>query len=215
MSVRIVIADDHPLTVLGIRQVLAGAPDLIVVGEASEPGALLDCLARTGCDVVVTDFSMPGHAQADGVLMIEAIRAAFPLVRIVVLTMLDNPVLLQHILDAGALAVVGKRSGLGELPRAIAAAYHRRSYSGMPPGRAPAPVATSAAAAAADAARPLSPREIEIVRLCATGMSMTDIAVHFERSIKTISTHKHNAMDKLGIRSDAELFHYAVSNGLA
>ncbi|KWF16654.1 response regulator transcription factor [Burkholderia pseudomultivorans] len=209
MSVRVVIADDHPLTVLGIRQVLSGAPDLVVVDEAGEPGALLDCLARTCCDVVVTDFAMPGHRHADGLLMLEAIRAAFPQVRLVVLTMLDNPALLQHIRDAGALAVVGKRSDLDELPRAIMAAYHGRSYSTA------SVHATYSAAVDADSARPLSPREIEIVRLCANGMTMTDIALHFDRSIKTISTHKHNAMDKLGINNDAELFHYAVSNGLA
>ncbi|AXK61844.1 DNA-binding response regulator [Burkholderia sp. IDO3] len=205
---RVVIADDHPLTVVGIRQVLAQAPDLVVVGEAGEPGSLLDCLARTCCDVAVTDFAMPGYTQADGLLMLETIRTTFPLVRLVVLTMLDNPALLQHIRDAGVLAVVGKRSNLSALPLAIAAAYHGRSYASLPQRQAPA-------ASAEDGARPLSPREIEIVRLCAHGMSMTDIALHFGRSIKTISTHKHNAMDKLGITSDAELFHYAVGNGLA
>nr|WP_264172965.1 helix-turn-helix domain-containing protein [Burkholderia sp. Ac-20349] len=61
----------------------------------------------------------------------------------------------------------------------------------------------------------LSPREIEVVRMCASGMTMTDIAHYYGRSIKTISTQKHNAMKKLGIRSDAELFLYVSGNGLA
>lgn len=60
----------------------------------------------------------------------------------------------------------------------------------------------------------LSPREIEVVRLYTGGMSVSEVAQHLNRSIKTISTHKHSAMEKLGIRSDAELYQYAVQNGL-
>ncbi|MCA8293487.1 LuxR C-terminal-related transcriptional regulator [Burkholderia sp. AU30198] len=188
MSIRVVIADDHPLMLYGIRHALASETSISVVGEALEPGALLSCIARTHCDVVVTDFAMPGRAHADGLLMLEAIREAFPLVRVVVLTMLN------------------KRGVAADLARAIVAAYAGRPFL---PAVRPMPTAVN------DDVYALSPREIEVVRMCASGMTMTDIAHYYGRSIKTISTQKHNAMKKLGIRSDAELFLYVSGNGLA
>ncbi|HDR9480868.1 TPA: response regulator [Burkholderia aenigmatica] len=206
MSIRVVIADDHPLMLYGIRHALASETSISVVGEALEPGALLSCIARTHCDVVVTDFAMPGRAHADGLLMLEAIREAFPLVRVVVLTMLDNPALMQNICNTGVLTVLNKRGVAADLARAIVAAHAGRPFL---PAVRPMPTAVN------DDVYALSPREIEVVRMCASGMTMTDIAHYYGRSIKTISTQKHNAMKKLGIRSDAELFLYVSGNGLA
>ncbi|MBN3787159.1 response regulator transcription factor [Burkholderia sp. Ac-20353] len=208
MSIRVVIADDHPLMLVGIRHALASEPNITVVGEALEPGALLSCIARTRCDIVVTDFAMPGRAHADGLLMLEAIREAFPSVRIVVLTMLDNPALMQNICNTGVLTVLNKRGVPTDLPRAVMAAHSGRSFVSTKP-REPIGVPES------DDLYALSAREIEVVRMCTNGMSMTDIAHHYGRSIKTISTQKHNAMKKLGIRSDAELYLYVSDHGLA
>ncbi|MCY1286419.1 Transcriptional regulatory protein RcsB [compost metagenome] len=133
--------------------------------------------------------------------------------RIVVLTMLDNPALLQNMRDAGALGLLSKRGDMAELSAAVICAYQRRAFLGKSVQKAIALVGT--ARATADPALALSPREIEVLRLYVGGMSVSEVAQHLHRSIKTISTHKHSAMEKLGLRSDADLYHYAVQNGLA
>jgi two-component system, NarL family, captular synthesis response regulator RcsB len=199
---RVLIADDHPIVLMGVRHVLAERHDVSIVGEARDPAALLAALAAEPCDVVVTDFAMPGGSASDGLVMLGAIRAGFPATRIIVLTMLTNQALLQTIREAGAFAVLSKRGGLEELPRTIAL-LDDPSGGGARPG------------ASGEPAPPLSPREVEVVRLCASGMTLTDIAQMHGRSIKTVSTHKHNAMTKLGLKSDAELVLYACGCGLA
>ncbi|KVE37903.1 response regulator transcription factor [Burkholderia sp. TSV86] len=209
MSVQVLIADDHPLVLLGIRHALTEGLGVSIVGEAHDPAELFALLERTQCDVVVTDFAMPDKPTADGLDMLNAIRERHPSVRVVVLTMLDNPRLMQTMRQAGALAVLSKRGDLDELPRAVAAASEGRPYIG-PQAAATAGIPLREA----DVMRPLSPREVEVVRLCAAGMTMTAIAHRCGRSIKTVSTHKHNAMGKLGLRSDADLFMYASENGL-
>ncbi|WDD91522.1 response regulator transcription factor [Burkholderia sp. FERM BP-3421] len=201
---RVLIADDHPIVLMGIRQVLSQRPDVSIVGEAKDPAALLAALAAQPCDAVITDFAMPGGSASDGLAMLAAIRAGYPATRIIVLTMLTNHALLQIIRDAGAFAVLSKRGGLEELPRAIGQMADDPSSGGPRPaglGAIPAPQ--------------LSPREVEVVRLCASGLTLTDIAQMHGRSIKTVSTHKHNAMNKLGLKSDAELVLYASGSGLA
>ncbi|NOK48071.1 response regulator [Burkholderia thailandensis] len=209
MSVQVLIADDHPLVLLGVRHMLAGVGDVSIVGEAHDPAGLLALLAATPCDIVITDFAMPEQPAADGLAMLSAIRDGHPSVRVIVLTMLDNPVLMHTMRQAGALAVLSKRGDLDELPRAVAAVCQGRAFVGTHAG-----AASGLAMRATDAPPQLSPREIEVVRLCATGMTMTDIANRYGRSIKTVSTHKHNAMGKLGLRSDVDLFMYATENGL-
>lgn len=200
---RVLIADDHPIVLMGIRQVLSQRPDVSIVAEAKDPAALLAALAAQPCDAVITDFAMPGGSASDGLAMLAAIRAGYPAARIIVLTMLTNHALLQTIRDAGAFAVLSKRGGLEELPRAIGLLADDPSGGARPLGLGAIP------------APQLSPREVEVVRLCASGMTLTDIAQMHGRSIKTVSTHKHNAMNKLGLKSDAELVLYASGSGLA
>jgi two-component system, NarL family, captular synthesis response regulator RcsB len=203
MKMRVLIADDHPIVLMGIRHVLSQRHDVSIVGEATDPAALLAALATQPCDVVITDFAMPGGSASDGLAMLAAIRAGHPSARIIVLTMLTNHALLQSIREAGAFAVLSKRGGLEELSRTLAL------LAEDPAG------AERTLGAGAHLAPQLSPREVEVVRLCASGMTLTDIAQMHGRSIKTVSTHKHNAMNKLGLKSDAELVLYASGSGLA
>lgn len=212
MNIRIVLADDHPLVRMGVRQILSTKLGFSIVGEAGDVGALFDRLSQGNCDVVVTDLCMPCACHTDGLPMLEAIRQRFPAVRIVVLTMQENAAMLKSALDAGACAVLGKGSGLNELGRAIVAAYQRRRY-----------VARAKARAAAGSPRhivmnesltTLSPKEVEVIRLYVGGMSVSDMAQYLGRSVKTVSTHKISAMKKLGIDSDAELCRYGAHNGL-
>lgn len=212
MIIRIVLADDHPLILMGARQVLSTELGIHIVGEANSAEMLLDVLGRVSCDVLVTDFSMPSERNADGLAMLSTIRRRYADVRIVVLTMLDNVALIQSIRDAGSIGVLSKRGDMAELPLAIISAHQGRPFLGKSLQRDIA--MTGVIHSAARPAQVLSPREIEVVRLYVGGMSVSEVARHLNRSVKTISSQKQSAMEKLNVRSEIELFHYAVQNGL-
>ncbi|AZG16987.1 DNA-binding response regulator [Cupriavidus pauculus] len=206
------LADDHPFIVFGVREILSRQLGFSVVAEAANPPGLMDNLSRIECDVVITDFSMPGSGVPDGLVLLNAIRAKFPAVRIVVLTMLDNPGLLLSMRRAGALALLNKRDDMRELPAAVIAAFQGREHLGATMRRAitrPGPGTSQNGSLDT-----LSPREMEVLRLYVGGMTTSEVARHLNRSINTVSTQKHSAMRKLGVKNDAELFDYASEHGL-
>ncbi|RAS03502.1 LuxR family two component transcriptional regulator [Cupriavidus alkaliphilus] len=212
MTIRVVLADDHPLIIVGVRQKLADAGDIAVVADADNSRVLMDILRTTHCDVLVTDFSMPCENAPDGLAMLNAIRIKFPALRVVVLTMLENAGLVASMQAAGVLGVVNKRDDLSELPAVIRAAYQGRTGLGT---SLRAEMENWASRISPDStARNLSPRELEVVRLCVSGMTTTEVARHLHRSANTVSTQKHSAMRKLGVTNDAELFDYAQAHGL-
>lgn len=140
----------------------------------------------------------------DGLAMINAIRRRYPLLPVIVLSMTTNMSILRSALSAGVLGLVDKSSSLGELPAAIQAVSRQDSYisTGLRDKASELP--------RSDASAPpkLSPRELEVLRLLASGMSVTEIATQLHRSITTISRQKGNAMRKLGVVNDAEMFSF-------
>lgn len=208
---QLVVADDHALVRLGVRAALAEhALRLQIVAEAADGDGLLAIMASAvRVDVVITDFAMTQDGQ-DGLRLLRRLRTQYPDVGVVVLTMLNNPALLQTVMDLGISCIVSKRSLSGDLPLAIEQACKRRSFvspdiktmlseGGTLPRRQ-------------DAGEPakLSPRESEVLRLIQSGMSLTEIARKLDRSIKTVSTQKQAAMAKLGVKNDAQLHDYLV-----
>lgn len=208
-ALRIVIADDHAVVLAGVRAVLERAePPIEVVAAAQSGEELLGLLDRVPCDVLVTDFSMPSPSDhgRDGLRMLQTIRRTHPLLRVLVLTMLDNPSILRAIREL-AHGLISKRSDLRELPAAVAVVGAGRSYL--------SPLLQ--AALEAEAGRPeaaLTARETEVVRLFAEGYSVSEIARRLNRSIKTISHQKADAMRKLGIDNHSQLYAYARDHGL-
>ncbi|MEX1829525.1 response regulator transcription factor [Luteibacter yeojuensis] len=209
MVLRTIIADDHPVVLMGTRAALEAAGGIDVVGEATNGDALVELLASCPCDVLVTDFSMPGGG--DGLFMLDTIHRRFPRVRIVVLTMVNNLPVLQTMRARGALGLCDKRAPLTEVPLAV-----RRAAIGQPF------VSDTIQQQFDDAGLPargsrvrLSIREIEVVRLYVGGMSISAIAERLSRSVKTVSRQKRDAMQKLGIDHDSRLSEYAREHGLA
>lgn len=213
MSIRVIVADDHPLILFGVRQTLGQALGIAVVADAPDPKVLLERLEMPGCDVLVTDFAMPCEEAADGLVMLNAIRIKFPKVRVVVLTMLENPGLVVSMRNAGVLGVIHKRDDLKELPAAIIAAFQARTYLGASIQQR-LDKADARRRGGKDAIGSLSPRELEVIRLYVSGMSTTEVAKHLHRSANTISTQKHSAMKKLRVENDTELYAYAIKHGL-
>ncbi len=205
------MADDHPVILLGARHALARFPDIDVVAEVRQSTDLIKTLTQVPCDALVTDLAMPGGRHGDGLPLIGYLRRHFPALPVVVLTMLENAALIRRLGELGVVAIVSKADDLSHIGLAVRNVVRGLPYAG-PTVRA-ALDALSAGGGRGEQV-PLSPRELEVVRLFAAGMTMKEIAERLNRSIKTVSTQKITALRKLGLARDSELFQYAQSAGL-
>lgn len=211
-TIRVVLADDHPVILLGARHALARFSDIDVVAEARQSTDLITLLSNTTCNALVTDLAMPGGRHGDGLPLIGYVRRHFPTLAVVVLTMLENAALIRRLGEMGVTSIVSKSDDLTHIGLAIRHVVRGRPYAG-PSVRAILEAIPAGAGRRCDEVS-LSAREIEVVRLFAAGMTVTEIAERLNRSIKTVSSHKTAALRKLGLERDSELYQYAQSAGL-
>jgi two-component system, NarL family, captular synthesis response regulator RcsB len=184
-----------------------------LLGQACQSTELVEMLRRASADVVVTDLSMPGGQYGDGLALVGYLRRHFPALRIIVLTMLGNGALLRRLFEAGVMTIVGKCDDFAHIGLAVRHAV--RGARHISPSLRVALECARADSGRAAVTPALSSREIEVVRLFAAGLSVTEIGMQLNRSIKTISSHKMSALRKLGVKRDAELIEYARASGLA
>ncbi|WP_322049266.1 response regulator transcription factor [Paraburkholderia sp. J67] len=210
--IRVVVADDHPVILFGAEHALLKFPGIQVVARARQSTELIKALQTTPCDVLVTDLAMPGGQYGDGLPLIGYLRRNFPDVPIVVLTMLENAALLKRLGELGVIAVVHKSDDLSHI--GLAVQHVSRSLEYMSPQVKLALESLRINSGGKNDEVILSKRELEVVRLFVSGMTIKEISEKLNRSIKTISTQKNTAMRKLGLDRDSELFQYAQSNGL-
>ena len=206
---RVVIADDHSVVRIGLRILINASRRCVIVGEADGTDSLMNLLSSTSCDLLITDFSMPGGRQADGLTMLSTIQRHYPALPIILVTMFASVVTARAALAQGVMAVVAKSASATELPLAINAVQEGRRY-----------LSESLRTLLANASHqlhesPLSAKEHEVVRMLASGMTVSEIAIHFKRSVSTISKQKNMAMYRLGISTDVDLFSYARDNGMS
>jgi len=204
--IRVLLAEDHETVREGLRLLINAQPDMEVVGEVSDGRAAVDVSTTLQPDVIVLDLSMP---VMGGLSAARALKQAHSTARVVALTRHDDEAYVHELLQAGASAYVLKQSPSAELLRAIRAAADggRLIDPALPPAeasrdprrRASTPRATS--------------REVEVLRLIATGHSNRDIAATLDISVKTVDVHKANAMRKLGLTGRTDVVRYAVING--
>ena len=206
--IRVAIADDHPAVLIGIAHELASDSSIELIGTARDSTELIALLDANQCDVVITDYAMPGGAYGDGATLLSHIKRRYPKINVVVFTMMENPGLIQNMLAQGILDIVSKADSTRHLVQATeAAASDRSSLSPV--------IRTALAAVSASGARPLSQREAEVLRMFVSGMTVNEIAARLNRSKQTISAQKIAAMKKLGIERDTDLYEYAINGGLA
>jgi len=211
---RIAIADDHPLVLIGLRRALEGALGIEVVGEANDSTGLVALLDKGEIDLLITDFHMPGGRYGDGGTLVGFLQRRYPKLRIIVITMLTNPLLLQQILSSGVHGLLLKNAGRDETLHAITTVAAGYTYVGQSVRELVAAVNVSAAQDGAEAAQMLSPRELEVLRLFVSGLTVSEIATLQHRSVKTVSHQKVAALRKLGIENDRDLYEYGLRNGL-
>jgi len=214
MPLKVILADDHPLVLVGGALALRTA-HIDVDGEASSADELLALLADRPCDVVVTDFLMPSNRQDnrqdDGFTLIETIVRDYPHIAVVVLTMINRPAALMSMLHRGVRGIVDKRASMEELPVAVRAVAAGETYlSETLLDILHETDEVSEAMPGAD----LSTREKEVIKLFVAGMSLQQIAEREGKSVKTISRQKRDAMRKLGVDHDSLLLDYVRDHGL-
>jgi DNA-binding NarL/FixJ family response regulator len=194
----------------GLKALVNGQPDMEVVGEAADGNVACRLADELRPDVVVMDVSMPGLGGASAT---ERIRRDCPKVRVLALTVHEVEGYLRQLLEAGASGYILKRAAADELVHAIREVAAGRvcvdsQLAGQVVARLVRPTGQSAATGGE-----LTEREAEVVKLLARGHINREIAEQLNLSVKTIEVHKARALEKLGLRSRADLVHYAVRRG--
>ena len=211
-KLRILLADDHETVRTGLRVILNAQADMEVVGEAADGQAVIEKTQELRPDVVLMDVSMP---RLNGLQATKTLRERAPAVKVLTLTRHGDVAYLHQLLEAGASGYVLKQSRAAEVLQAIRAIASGRTYidPAMTADALAAPARAMAAGAGRAAAPHLSPREAGTLRLVARGYSNKEIAAQLNVSVKTIETHKGNAMHKLGMRNRIDIVRYAMLQG--
>ena len=209
--VRILMVDDHPVVLAGLKALVGSDPELSVVGEARDGRTGLRMALQLVPDVVVLDISLP---EMSGIELAAALRAQRPECRVLVLTVHEERAYLRQLMELGVGGYLLKRSAADELPRAIHAVAAGGLY--LDPaiaGKVVGGLARGGAGARAGDAPELSDREADVLRLVASGHSNKAISARLNISVKTVETYKARAMEKLGFRSRVEVVRYAAEQG--
>ena len=208
--IRIVIADDHAIVREGLKRIVTGAPDLEVTDEAADGAEVMQRVREREFDVLVLDLSMPGRS---GMELIKLVKAERPKLRILVLSMHQELQYAVRAIKSGASGYLTKESA----PAMLVQAIHKVAGGGA---FISAEVAEQLALGAMPGGQALpheslSDREFEVFKLLVAGVSVTEIGTRLNLSIKTVSTHKANLMQKMGLANPTELIRYAIKHGLA
>lgn len=206
--IRLLVADDHKLVRDGLKQILAGAADIEVAGEAASGDEALSQVRANEFDLALLDMSMPGIA---GIELIKRLKLEKPKLRILVLSMHGEHQYAARALKAGASGYLTKDCASEQLLRAI-----RKIASGGVhiTEAAAASLVSSTVASDSPPHTLLSDREFEIFGLLAAGRGPTEIAQRLHLSVKTVSTHKTRILQKMKLSGTAELVRYALEHGL-
>lgn len=209
MTVRLVIADDHPVVREGLKYLVSQNRDMVLVGEADDATSTLEVCRTTAVDVLLLDVSMPGMAVVD---LIRALRSAVRSPRILVLSIHPERHYARRVLKAGADGYLTKNHSPTALVDAIRQVHSGRKY--VTPTVAQELAVSLSEGTALAPHESLSNREYEVLRRLGAGTRVNDIAQELALSPKTVRTYRSRILAKMSLRSTAELIFYAVQNGL-
>lgn len=210
---RILLADDHQVVIIGVRNVLESAGRYQIVGDATDAAELIRKTRELAPDIIITDYNMPSdNGYGDGLALVQYLRRNFPQVRILIHTMITSPVIVSSLYEEGVSGVVFKSRDLAEILTALDTLESHQIYRSGPQSLSSSYPGESQDAATRIAR--LSPKELEVLRHFLSGTSVGDIARIMNRSVKTVSTHKIAAMRKLDVETDHELVMFGVNHDL-
>jgi DNA-binding NarL/FixJ family response regulator len=200
---KVLLADDHPLMLEGIRGALGRERDIEITGEATSGAQLLSLLSHARPDVVVLDLRLP---DMDGLTCLETIRQRYPDVNVVMLSVIADPADVRRALESGASAYIVKSIDERDLAAAIRTAVSGTVFClGSSNGSAPAKKGTDTG---------LTDRQLEILQAVARGLTNRAIANEFWLSDQTVKFHLHNIYRTLGVTNRTEAAKYAHERGL-
>jgi len=206
---RILLVDDHPIVRQGIKQVLAGAFHPAEVGEASNAEEGMTELKNTEWDVMVLDLSLPGTSGLD---LLKDLRRERPTLPVLVLSMHSPEQFARRAMNAGASGYLTKDSPPIEIVKAVGEVIAGRRYLH------PAVTEELGGSQREDSGqRPheaLSDREYQVLRMIASGLTVSQVAARLTLSVKTVSTYRARVLEKMNMKTTAELMHYGIQHGL-
>ena len=207
--IRILIADDHPVVRKGLREIVEETRDIVVADEAGNGQEVLDKVRRGNFDVVLLDISLPGQSGLDILKQLKSEKVKLP---VLMLSIYPEEQYAVRTLKAGASGYLTKTSSPDELTGAIRKVAKGRKYV--------SPELSEKLALELETSREkllhetLSDREYQVMRMIASGKTVTDIAREISLSVKTISTYRARILEKMRIRNNAEITRYAMENRL-
>lgn len=199
---RLLLADDHPLFLEGVRRLLEKTYD--VVGTVADGKALITAAQNLRPDVIVVDISMP---EMNGLAAAQAIRKTVPSAKFIVLSVHSDQAYVSEAFRVGVRGYVSKRAAAAELLTAVKQVLEGRTYV--------TPLVSPETPGAAKDAKRLTMRQLEILRLVAEGYQNKEIAQLLKISVKTVEFHKTRIMSELNIHTPAGLTRYAIDHGIA
>ena len=206
---RVIICDDHALIRRGIRDTLADAPDIEVIGEAGDYGELRTLLRKDSCDVLVLDINMPGRSGLD---VLHVLKDEGSSLKVLVVSMYPEDQYAIRALKAGAYGYVNKGGDPAVLVQAVRTVAQGRKY--VTPEIAQMLVESLTTPEVANAHEKLSDRELQTLVMIASGKRLSDIATELTLSPKTVSVYRARVLEKLALTNNSELTVYAIRNGL-
>ncbi len=207
--IEILIADDHAIVRRGLKQILAETKDIVAAGEATNGREALELVRQRNWDVLVLDITMPGRSGLD---ILKDIRQFRPELPILVLSMHAEEQFATRMLKAGADGYLNKESAPEELVKAIYKVHGGGKY--VSPAQADRMIGAIAGQQSDRPHETLSDREFEILCLIASGKTVSQIAKELSLSVKTVSTYRTRIMEKMRMKTNAELTHYAIKSDL-
>jgi DNA-binding NarL/FixJ family response regulator len=209
---RIVLADDHPIVLDGLRNLLRAEDDFELVGEATSGLSALKLVREKRPDVAVLDISMP---ELNGIVLSRRLAGEMPDIRLLVLTLHEDRAYLNQALEAGVRGYVLKRSAVENLVQAVRAvmvgglyidpAIVGRVFDGNKVGKKHT--------ARKGAAPALTDREAEVLKMASLGFTNKEIASRLDVGVKSVETYKARGLEKVGLKTRAELVRYASGQG--
>ncbi|HKA42228.1 MAG TPA: response regulator transcription factor [Burkholderiales bacterium] len=205
--IKVVIVDDHAILRRGLHQIIVESGDMEVVGEADTSAAALRLLREQPCNVLLLDVTLPDR---NGVETLKLVRKEFPKLQVLMLSMHPENQYAVRALKAGAAGYLTKQSAPAQLVSAIRQVNQGRKYV------TPAVAEELAQSLGQDIETPLhhalSNREFQTLCLIASGKTLTEIAGQMSLSVKTVSVYRARLLEKMRLRNNAELTHYAIKN---
>ena len=207
--IKIIIADDHPIVRAGMKQIISEASNLTVADEADDGRKLLSKIREAHFDVVILDITMP---HMDGLDVLKQLKIEKPKLPVIVLSIHPEDQYALRVLKAGAAGYVTKASAPDELINAIRKVYRGGKY--ISPAIAEKLVFQLDSNFEEMPHEALSDREYQVLCMLASGKTVTEMADELALSVKTISTYRARILEKMDMKNNAELIHYAVQNRL-